>query len=479
MSYPSVYPTGTTIFKPEKCFSGYTIFQAKEVGALLIDMSGAEVQLWKNLHGFPNKLLPGGYVMGHLAERNNKYGMQDQTDLVQVDWDGNIVWKFDQYEYIEDPGEEPQWMARQHHDYQREGNPVGYYVPGMDPKVDSGTTLILSHKNLYNKEITDKKLLDDVIIEVDWNGDIIWEWILSEHFDEFDFSEEAKNILFRDPNFRAAGGGMGDWMHINSMSALGPNRFYDAGDERFHPDNIIWDARETNIIAITDKQSGKIAWSVGPDYDTSPELKELGWMIGQHHAHMIPRGLTGEGNILVFDNGGWAGYGAPNPGAPTGAKNALRDYSRVLEFDPDTLKIVWQYTPTEAGFLQPVDASRFYSPFISSAQRLPNGNTLITEGSGGRIIEVTKDHEIVWEYISPYWGKQMNINMIYRAYRVPYEWVPQLEKPNEIAIDPIDVTTFRVPGAAAPGPRRIIETEGSQPYQGDAALCVSADLEDE
>ncbi|NNK57052.1 MAG: thioredoxin, partial [Desulfofustis sp.] len=136
-------------------------------------------------------------------------------------------------------------------------------------------------------------------------------------------------------------------------------------------------------------------------------------------------------------------------------------------------------TPTEAGYLQPVDANRFYSPFISSAQRLPNGNTLITEGSGGRIIEVTKDHEIVWEYISPYWGRQMNINMIYRAYRVPYEWVPQLEKPDEIAIDPIDVRTFRVPGAAAPGPRRIIETAGSKPYQGDAALCVSADLEDE
>ena len=58
----------------------------------------------------------------------------------------------------------------------------------------------------------------------------------------------------------------------------------------------------------------------------------------------------------------------------------------------------------EVGFLVPVDASRFYSPFISSAQRLPNGNTLITEGSGGRMIEVTADHRIVWEYISPYWG---------------------------------------------------------------------------
>ncbi|MCG8638460.1 MAG: aryl-sulfate sulfotransferase [Desulfobacterales bacterium] len=447
---------------------------------MLIDMNGTEVQLWEGLQGFPNKLLPGGQVLGHLGERNNKYGMQDQTDLVQVDWEGNVAWKFDRYEYIEDPGEEPQWMARQHHDYQRDGNPTGYYVPGMDPKTDSGNTLILCHKTLYNKDISDKRLIDDVFIEVDWNGDVIWEWVLSEHFHEFNWTEEARNIMFRDPNFRmTADGGAGDWMHINSMSVLGPNRFYDAGDERFHPDNIIWDARETNIIAITDKKSGKIVWSIGPEYNTSPELRELGWIIGQHHAHMIPKGLPGEGNILVFDNGGWAGYGAPNPGAPTGAKHALRDYSRVLEFDPVSLKIVWQYTPVEAGYLHPVDANRFYSPFISSAQRLPNGNTLITEGSGGRIIEVTKDHEIVWEYISPYWGKLMNINMVYRAYRAPYEWVPQLEKPKEVAIGPVDVKSFRMPGAAAPGVKHTTKVEGVMPYQGDSALCVVADISEE
>ena len=100
-------------------------------------MNGNEVRMWEGLQGFPNKMLPGGYVMGSLGERNPKYGLQDQTDLVQVHWDGNIVWKFDKAEYIEDPGEEPQWMARQHHDYQREGNTVGYYVPGSDPKTSA------------------------------------------------------------------------------------------------------------------------------------------------------------------------------------------------------------------------------------------------------------------------------------------------------------------------------------------------------
>ena len=478
MTYPSVYPTGATVYRPGKGFNGYTVFQAKELGALVVDMNGGEVKLWRGLHGFPNKLLPGGQVLGHTGERNTRYGMQDYRDLIQVDWDGNVVWRFNEYEFIEDPGEEPQWMARVHHDFQREGNPVGYYVPGMDPQVEGGNTLLLGHKNLVCPEISDKNLLDDTVYEVTWEGDIVWEWVCSDWFEAFGFREEARNILSRDPNMRPAGGGQGDWMHMNAMSVLGPNRWYDQGDERFHPENILMDGRETNIIFIVSKETGEPVWKVGPDYDHTPE-RRLGWIIGQHHAHMIPRGLPGEGNILVYDNGGWAGYGAPNPGSPTGAKNALRDYSRVLEFDPVTLEIVWQHTPQEAGFVHPTDSNRFYSPFISSAQRLPNGNTLITEGSGGRIIEVTADHALVWEYISPYWGRHFPMNMVYRAYRVPYDWIPQVDPPEERAIEPLDVTTFRVPGAAPPGPRSESTVEGTVPYQSSSALCVVSDTDEE
>jgi hypothetical protein len=472
MAYPTIYPTGTTIYDPERCWNGYTVFQAKETGACIIDMNGATVQMWKGLHGFPNVLLPGGSIIGSTGERSSRFGYQDYRDLVQVDWNGQIVWRFNQYEYIEDPGEEPQWMARMHHDFQREGCPVGYYVPGMEPKTKDGKTLILAHKNLYRKDISDKRLLDDTFIEVDWDGDIIWEWVCSDHFDELTFSEDARNVMCRIPNMRSCGGGVGDWMHINSMSVLGPNRWFENGDKRFHPDNIIWSGRQTNIIAITDKESGKLVWVLGPDYDTDPALKKLGWIIGQHHAHMIPKGLPGEGHILVFDNGGWSGYGTPNPGAPTGFNNVMRDYSRVLEFDPITLEIRWQFTPAELKLKHPVDSARFYSPFISSAQRLPNGNTLITEGSDGRLIEVTPEHEIVWEYISPYRGKRSNMNMVYRAYRVPYDWVPQLEKPSEIAIKPLEVATFRVPGASPFTDQRVVEMEGVRPYNLIDSACV-------
>ncbi|MGN1039015.1 MAG: thioredoxin, partial [Mailhella sp.] len=164
----------------------------------------------------------------------------------------------------------------------------------------------------------------------------------------------------------------------------------------------------------------------------------------------------------------------PNPGAPIGVKAAQRDYTRVLEFDPTTLKIVWQYTPHEAGFVVPLDASRFYSPFISSAQRLPNGNTLITEGSDGRLIEVTADHEIVWEFINPYKDGR-NMNMVYRSYRVPYEWVPQAEHTPEVAIAPVDCASFRMPGAAAFGSRSSeVEVEGTLGYVANAGDCIAA-----
>jgi hypothetical protein len=266
-------------------------------------------------------------------------------------------------------------------------------------------------------------------------------------------------------------GEVGDWMHMNAMSVLGPNRWYDAGDKRFHPDNIIWDGRQTNIIAITDKESGSIVWQIGPDYNRSEAIRNLGWIIGQHHAHMIPKGLPGAGNILVFDNGGFSGYGSPNPGAVQGHNNALRDYSRVLEFDPTTLKIIWQYSYAEAGYIPKMNSYKFYSPLISSAQRLANGNTLVTEGSGGRIFEVNQAGETVWEYISPYFGLDNMSNHVYRAYRVPYDWVPQLDKPEEKEIPLLDNSRFRVPGTEWEAEQGVVEVEGALGYH-PSQLCV-------
>jgi hypothetical protein len=104
-----------------------------------------------------------------------------------------------------------------------------------------------------------------------------------------------------------------------------------------------------------------------------------------------------------------------------------------------TVEKVWEYS------IQGVEGYRFFSHYVSAAQRLPNGNTLITEGADGRLFEVTAEGEIVWEYVSPYFGtNQSSTNRVYRAYRVPYEWVPQLTRPEERAVVPPDVREFRI-----------------------------------
>ena len=475
MGTPSVHPMGTTIYNPEKAWSGYTIMPVSGVGTVVIDMNGNVVKTFRDLQGFPNKMLPGGYVMGSLGARPSEYAYQDQTDIVQVDWDGNVVWKFDKHELIKDGDRPETWMARQHHDYQREGNPVGYYVPGMEPKTDSGNTLVLCHEDTYNKKISDKRLLDDVFLEVDWEGNIVWEWHVSDHFRELGFSEAQKNVLFRNPNYHPNGGGQADWMHINSMSELGPNKWYDAGDERFNPKNIIWDARESNILGITSKETGKIVWQIGPDFTVSPELRAIGQIIGQHHVHMIPQGLPGEGNILIFDNGGWAGYGVPDRMSKDGSKTDRRDFSRIIELNPVTLEVVWEYTGDKIGaqgMSGLVTNTKFYSQLVSSAQRLPNGNTLITEGCCCRIFEVTPSKEIVWEYYAPF---DFSVPYIYRAYRYPYSYVPQLEPPTEVPVEVIDSKTFRVPGAAEGMLQNEIRVAGTLGYEGKMDACVTED----
>ena len=117
-----------------------------------------------------------------------------------------------------------------------------------------------------------------------------------------------------------------------------------------------------------------------------------------------------------------------------------RHFSRVLEIDPLTLEKVWEYS------FEGSERFRFFSSYVSSAQRLPNGNTMITEGADGRIFETTREGDIVWEFVSPYYGKKNDTrNMIYRAYRVPYDWIPQLDQPTESSVVPPAQKDFRVP----------------------------------
>ena len=124
--------------------------------------------------------------------------------------------------------------------------------------------------------------------------------------------------------------------------------------------------------------------------------ESLGQIIGPHLAHMIPASLPGGGNILVFSNGGVSRFGSQRDDCPGTYPNAMSDYSRVVEFNPITYEVVWEYkNPTEFTDADDNLNRRFYSTFMCGAQRLENGNTLITETGKERVFEVTREGEIV------------------------------------------------------------------------------------
>ena len=243
-------------------------------------------------------------------------------------------------------------------------------------------------------------------------------------------------------------------MTLNDMHVLGPNRWFRGGDSRFDPENIMMDARNGNFTVIIEKKTGKIVWRIGPYY---PPIRGPGSRLprpvdqisGQHDAHLIPEGLPGAGNLLMFDNQGDGGF-------PPATLRATRG-SRVLEIDPVKKEIVWEYTgqsSDEANWT-------FFSSFISSARRLPNGNTLIDEGMNGRFFQVTSKGDIVWEYVSPYFARssvagmklvegerqEMLSKWVKRAQPIPYDWVPAGTPRSEKAVVPPDLSKFRVPGA--------------------------------
>lgn len=442
-----VYTVGTTIYKPNKCWNGYTILSGED--GRLVDMNGNLVHLWKGPFGFPNKVFPGGYLLASYGAW--KYGPEEASEVQIRNFSGQVVWRFNGWqEGRANEGNGTMLVARQHHDIQIKGNPNGYYIP--DEKaldLNKGTVLVLAHYNVRNDKINKKMtLLDDVVYEIDMaTGRVVWMWKAAEHVDEMGFDKAAFQAM---QNYAAepTGENQGfDWFHQNCASYLGPNKWFDQGDNRFNPDNIIIDSRHAGLLAIVDHETGKIVWKAGPYYRDGDD-KKLGWIIGPHHTHIIPRGLPGEGNIMVYDNGGYGGYGPPNDMAPDGINYMRRYYSRVIEFNPVTKDIVWEYSPTTLKFSDQLFGYREFSPIVSSAQRLPNGNTLITEGTNGRLVEVTRELEVVWEYISPYataWDAPQAGNLLYRAYRVPYEWVPQLQKPAETTVDPGRHRMFTLP----------------------------------
>ena len=232
-------------------------------------------------------------------------------------------------------------------------------------------------------------LEDDRLIEVSAKGDIVWEWVAGDHIDEFGFSDAARKAIKAAPGVNAARGSF-DWLHINSATYLGPNHWFDEGDsavrsqQRHHQlpaGQLSRDcrARRQNRLA-TRSRLQRIQRNFAPS----------GRLLASIMRTSSRRACRAPGICWCLITAAPAATASRIRPRPNGANSFARASSRVLEINPVTLELVWSYT-----------GPRFFSSNISGAQRLANGNTLITEGPSGRLFEVTKEGQIVWEYIYP------------------------------------------------------------------------------
>ncbi len=225
-------------------------------------------------------------------------------------------------------------------------------------------------------------IFGEELIEVNREGEVIWRWRQHEHMDVNQCSTLTAN---RDWAGGKDNNTITDWTHTNTIQELPENKWYDAGDSRFKPGNILQSMRQLDTISIVDRDSGDVVWSYTGDYH--------GGMSGQHDSQMIAKGLPGAGNILVFDNGASPQKDLAHCGC-----------SYILEINPSDKSLAWVY---DAGHF-------FHARFTASCQRLPNGNTLILESLCRRLFEVTPDKEIVWEHVYT--------DTAQRIYRYPYDY---------------------------------------------------------
>ena len=192
----------------------------------------------------------------------------------------------------------------------------------------------------------EKPVWEDFIVELSPEGKLLRRLSVIECFRRSGYAPLLANI-----------GPQHDVLHTNSIRVLdgslaGLSPFFQRG-------NVLISMKNLSTIAVVDPNAGVVVWALS------------GQWYAQHSARLLP-----SGHLLLFDNLG-----------------LMRPASRVLEIDPLTQKVVWRFGGRPGEEL--------LSETSGWVDRLPNGNTLITESNFGRVIEVTHDNQIVWEFVNP------------------------------------------------------------------------------
>lgn len=413
------------INKTVEATPGYVLFcPLLSATTYLVNLDGEVVHTWESQYG------PSGF--SYLKENGNllRGGRDPQAPvfagggqggrLQEITWEGELVWDY-------------QFASEQHlshHDatHMPNGNILALAWEAKTPEE--------ARKAGLKPALTPKAgVWPDIIVELQPEGKnnakIIWEWHSWDHLiQDFDQSQNNFGVVTEHPEL----------IDLNKKHPLPPPTTQEAidklkasnqastnssieneGSDIFHTNAIAYNAdldqivvsmpgldeiliidHSTTIQEASTHKGGR--WGNGGDFlyrwgnpknynrgDTTNHM--LG---GQHDVKWIPKGYPGEGNIMVFDNS------VPNQPKPYSAvleittPHSEKSYSLEAgkPFGPG--EAIWKYLAN--------DTTSFFSPFISGAHRMANGNTFITEGVKGRYFEVTLAGKVVWEYWTPYAG---------------------------------------------------------------------------
>jgi len=223
---------------------------------------------------------------------------------------------------------------------------------------EDGKIYILTRERKTVRKIHKKPILYDFITILNQDGKVI------KHISLFKLIKKSPYAkLMRNYN-RKRRDELNDLFHTNTIEVFDGKLVHKS--HIFKKGNVMVSVLTLDTIFIVNMRSEKIIWALGS-----------GMWEKQHQPTLLENG-----NILIFDN------------------HYKKNSSRVIEFDPLSREIVWEYKGN--------DKDRFFSKFCGSNQRLPNGNTLITETDYGRVFEVTKDGKIVWEFLNPFRAGEEN-----------------------------------------------------------------------
>jgi len=411
-----------------RAFPGYNLVNPSGNSIYLYDNEGRVVHSWTSEYsGGVAYLLDNGHLF-RTAEATNRdqrfKGPAMGGRLQEFDWAGNLVWDLEYHSEKRLP----------HHDA---------------IKLPNGNALLICWEMLDEKEavaqgrrpetVNESHLQPDCLVEIrptgPKSGEIVWEWRTWDHLIQDrdrtkpNYGKVADHPERIDLNYIQREDGVGvplmpakadpakgpakdaakkeekratvdpDWMHVNAVA--------------FNPDldQIALSSPKFNEIWIidhgttTEEARGHTGgrWGKGGDllyrwgnpraYRNGTRLEQR--LFFQHNIQWIPKGFAGEGHLLVFNNGSERQpdeYSSIDELEPPTDKTGAYIRREHAPFGPDAA--CWSYTAT--------NKTEFFSWFISGAQRLANGNTLINSGAQGIVFEVTPEKEIVWKFVNPF-----------------------------------------------------------------------------